>query len=161
MSAMASQITSLTSAYSTVYSDLLPPSGFRLWKDCCYGWVWVAFRRLIWEVELIIIPLWFGATNGCQAFVPINGAWRLHRSLIRSSPIHDDAMTGTHFPHYWSFVRGNHRSPVDFFTKGKWCDSFIFIPFAVCLNKLSNKQSNCRWFGMSWCSCELTNKSMA
>ena len=31
-----------------------------------------------------------------------------------------------HFPRYWPFVRGIHRSPVNSLHKGKWCGAFMF-----------------------------------
>ena len=34
--------------------------------------------------------------------------------------IHDDVITWKHFPRYWPFVRGIHRSPVDSPHKGQW-----------------------------------------
>ena len=34
---------------------------------------------------------------------------------------HDDVIKWKHFPPYWSFVRGSHRSPVYPPHKGQWC----------------------------------------
>ena len=33
---------------------------------------------------------------------------------------HDDVIKWKHFPHYWPFVRGIHRSPVNSPNKGQW-----------------------------------------
>ena len=33
---------------------------------------------------------------------------------------HDDVIKGKHFPRYWTFVRGIHRSPVNSPRKGHW-----------------------------------------
>ena len=56
--------------------------------------------------------------------------------------------------HYWPFVRGIHRSQVDFPSQGPIVWNFGVF-FVVCLNKLLNKQSNCGWFEMLQSSCEI------
>ena len=43
------------------------------------------------------------------------GRWKL-------ASIHDDVIKWKHFPRYWPFVRGIHRSPV----KGQWRGAFMF-----------------------------------
>ena len=37
-----------------------------------------------------------------------------------SPPQHDDVIKWRHFPRYWPFVRGIHRSPVNSSHKGQW-----------------------------------------
>ena len=37
--------------------------------------------------------------------------------VINLFPYHDDVIKWEHFPRYWSFVRGIHRSPVNSLTK--------------------------------------------
>ena len=49
--------------------------------------------------------------------------------------LHDDVIKRKHFPRYWSFVRGIHRSPQSF-------DVF----FDLCLNKRLSKQLWGWWF---------------
>ena len=39
---------------------------------------------------------------------------------------HDDVMIWKHFPRYWPFVRGIHRSPVNFPRKGQWREALMF-----------------------------------
>ena len=41
-------------------------------------------------------------------------------------PNHDDATKWKHFPLYWPFVRGIHRSPVNFLHKGQWRGALMF-----------------------------------
>ena len=38
---------------------------------------------------------------------------------------HDDVMNWKHFPRYWPFVRGIHRSPVKSLHKGQWRGAFM------------------------------------
>ena len=40
--------------------------------------------------------------------------------------IRDDIVKWKHFPRYWSFVRGIHRSPVDSPNKGQWRGALVF-----------------------------------
>ena len=39
---------------------------------------------------------------------------------------HNDVIKRKHFPRYWPFVRGIHRSPVNSPHKGQWCGALIF-----------------------------------
>ena len=39
---------------------------------------------------------------------------------------HDDVMKLKHFPRYWPFVRGIHRSPVNSPHKGQWRGALVF-----------------------------------
>ena len=45
---------------------------------------------------------------------------------------------------HWPFVRGIHRSPVNFPHKGQWHGSLVF--FYLCPNKHLSKQPKRRWF---------------
>ena len=50
---------------------------------------------------------------------------------FRITSLHDDVIKWKHFPHYWPFVRGIHRPPVNFRTKASgaelWFFSFIWV----------------------------------
>ena len=39
---------------------------------------------------------------------------------------HDDVIKWKHFPRYWPFVRGIHRSPVNSLHKGQWRGALVF-----------------------------------
>ena len=41
------------------------------------------------------------------------------------NPRHDDIIKWKHFPHYWPFVLGIHRSPVNSPHKGQWCRTLM------------------------------------
>ena len=41
-------------------------------------------------------------------------------------PIHDDVIKWKHFPRYWPFVQGIHRSPVNSPHKGQWRGALMF-----------------------------------
>ena len=40
--------------------------------------------------------------------------------------LHDDVIKWKHFPRYWPFVRGIHRSPVNSLHKGQWRIALVF-----------------------------------
>ena len=40
--------------------------------------------------------------------------------------VHDDVIKWKHFPCYWPFVRGIHRSPVNSQHKGQWREALVF-----------------------------------
>ena len=45
---------------------------------------------------------------------------------IETSSSYDDVIKWKHFPRYWPFVRGIHRSPVNSLHKGQWRGALIF-----------------------------------
>ena len=69
--------------------------------------------------------------------------------------LHDDVIKWKHFPRYWPFVRGIHRSPVNSPHKVQWSGVFMF--FYLCLNERLSKQP-CGWWLETpswslWCHC--------
>ena len=65
--------------------------------------------------------------------------------------LYNNIMTWKRLKHYWPFVMGIHRSPVDSRHNGRVMYSFEAF-FVISLNKLLNKQSSYRWHDMTWCS---------
>ena len=62
-----------------------------------------------------------------------------HRELLEmncpySMVVHDDVIKWKHFPRYWPFVRGIHRSPVNSPHKGQWRGAFMFSLIFVWIN---------------------------
>ena len=53
---------------------------------------------------------------------------------------HDDVIKWKHFPRYWPFVRGIHRSPVNSPHKSQWRGALMFSLICA-LNKRLSKQS--------------------
>ena len=53
---------------------------------------------------------------------------------------HDDVIKWKHFPRYWLFVRGIHRSPVNSPHKGQWREALIFSLICVWLNGWVNNR---------------------
>ena len=65
---------------------------------------------------------------------------------------HDDVIKWKHFPRYWSFVWGIHRSPANSPHKGLWHGALMFsLNFDLRLNKRLTKQSLGWWFETPLC----------
>ena len=60
---------------------------------------------------------------------PYHKQWLVHvnQSAWIKPTIHDDVIKRKHFPRYWPFVRGNHRSPVNSPHKGQWREAMMFL----------------------------------
>ena len=54
--------------------------------------------------------------------------------------IHDDVIKWKHFPRYWPFVRGIHRSPVNSPHKGQWRGALMFSLIRVWINGWVNNR---------------------
>ena len=53
---------------------------------------------------------------------------------------HDDVIKWKHFPRYWPFVRGIHRSPVNFPHKGRWRRALMFSLICARINGWVNNR---------------------
>ena len=56
------------------------------------------------------------------------------------SSIHDDVIKWKHFPRYWPFVQGIHRSPVNSPHKGQWRGALMFSLICVWINGWANNR---------------------
>ena len=57
---------------------------------------------------------------------------------VNRTPKHDDVIKWKHFPHYWPFVRGIHRSPVKPTHKGQWRGTLMFSLICARINSWVN-----------------------
>ena len=58
---------------------------------------------------------------------------------------HDDVIKRKHFPRYWPFVRGIHRSPVNSPHKGQWRGALMFSLICVWINGWVNNRDAGDW----------------
>ena len=90
------------------------------------------FRRRTWYWVILvsfrfICVLWFMRKCIC-----ING----------NLSNHDDVIKWKHFPRYWPFVRGIHRSPVNSPHKGQWRGALMFSLTCVWINiSVNNREA--------------------
>ena len=59
-------------------------------------------------------------------------------SRLQTAMNHDDVIKWKHFPRYWPFVRGIHRSPVNSPHKGQWRGALIFTLIWARINSWVN-----------------------
>ena len=82
---------------------------------------------------------WFLASPGHQHvwyWLCIMGRFLCHQDI--TSHGHDDAIKWKHFPHYWPFVQGIHRSPVNSLHKGQWHGALMFSLICAWINNWIN-----------------------
>ena len=63
---------------------------------------------------------------------------RKHWRLAKSRLPHDDVIKWKHFPRYWPFLRGIHRSPVNSPHKGQWDGALMFSLICAWINRWVN-----------------------
>ena len=76
------------------------------------------------------IATWFLFIHG---FTWFNWFW-----CVTKADLHVDVIKWKHFPRYWSFVRGIHRSPVNSPHKGQWRGALMFSLIWARINGSAN-----------------------
>ena len=68
--------------------------------------------------------------------------WRHHHwyHMYYTITCHGDVIKWKHFPRYWPFVRGIHRSPANFPHKGQWRGTLMFCLICVWINDCVNNR---------------------
>ena len=137
-----------------VFFDLLPKK--RLSKQS-WGW-WCEtlshpsrrHRNDTWTNEVMMSFWKDGRTH--ETTTPVGVMWGINEH-------HEDVIKWKHFPRYWPFVQGIHRSPASSPHKGQWHGALVFF-FGLRLIKRLSKQSRGLWFGTLshplWRHCNVT-----
>ena len=94
----------------------------------------------------IILPFWQWNLPSCTHLIMVilckaelHTVW-CHYNMVDFLTNHDDVMKWKHFPHYWPFVWGIHRSPVSSPHKGQWHGALIFSLICVWINGWVNNR---------------------
>ena len=66
--------------------------------------------------------------------------WLIVRRLHAYPHVHDDVIKWKHFPRYWPFVQGIHRSPVNSPHKGQWRGASMFTLICARINGWVNNR---------------------
>ena len=82
------------------------------------------FNRRIWGTAVDTPVKWRGDHTNLQRYL----------ATSEFSEIHDDVIKWKHFPRYWPFVRGIHRSPVNSPHKGQWRGALMFTLICAWIN---------------------------
>ena len=64
----------------------------------------------------------------------------MYHLMSWSNQAHDDVIKWKHFPRYWPFVRGIHRSPVNSPHKGQWYGALMFSLICVWIDDWVNNR---------------------
>ena len=91
------------------------------------------WQTIIWTNEYRRIHASL-SLNELTGFVYISSSFLAHviyaptafKVLHGNIGLHDDVIKWKHFPRYWPFVRGIHRSPVNSPHKGQWRGALMF-----------------------------------
>ena len=84
-------------------------------------------------VYFSIVTMPIVESSHCNSFeerISVDSIWGLH----------DDVIKWNHFPRYWPFVRGIHRSPVNSPHKGQWRGALIFSSSCAWINDCVNNR---------------------
>ena len=87
------------------------------------------------------IRKWRLRNDGDSVFI---GRWVKNTTMIplwcwdRNSTWRDDVIKWKHFPRYWPFVKGIHRSPVDSPHNGQWRGALMFSLICAWTNGWAN-----------------------
>ena len=82
------------------------------------------------------VMAWFRADTNSLS----HQSWTSWLPLAYCPSSHDDVIKWKHFPRYWPFVRGIHRSPVNSPHKGQWRGALMFSFICVWINSWENNR---------------------
>ena len=91
-------------------------------------------QRTLW-MQLCGVSLMDFWTNGLTYQALFQSRWMAPTFIL-----HDDVIKWKYFPHYWPFVRGIHRSPVNFPHKGQWREASMFSLIWAWINGKENNR---------------------
>ena len=102
---------------------------------------WQEFTAYIpWNRELIIVKKYreYSSLENTIAsyFVSMLHLFIMSKNIlvIMEKCTHDDVIKWKHFPRYWPFVQGIHRSPVNSLHKGQWHRALVFYLICARIN---------------------------
>ena len=100
----------------------------------------------VWNTFIGIKSIFVRLSTPVIIFIKTAQVLRLLRKS-RWAWFHDDVIKWKHFPRYWPFVRGIHRSPVNSPHQAQWCGALVFSLICVwIINKRLSKHSWGWWF---------------
>ena len=99
----------------------------------CTGRTWYCLAFVWWLLSNIHV--WI---NSCWIYKAVEHS--LNKAIGKISTSHDDVIKWKHFPRYWPFVWGIHRSPVNSPHKGQWRRALMFPLICVGINGWVNNR---------------------
>ena len=106
--------------------------------------IWIAVFQAFKRIHLIFVKLSmrFQKLNNLSSMVK-NDLLYITKKLLKWSActcLHDDVIKWKHFTCYWPFVRGIHRSPVNFPHKGQWHGALMLSLICAWMNGWVNNR---------------------
>ena len=103
------------------------------------------------HLSLILLACWTPSIKGqkYRSFHVMIPYWAVKYLISLVHPMldqlifHEDAIKWKHFPRYWPFVRGIHRSPMNSPHKGQWRGALMFSLSCAWRNCWVNNQDAC------------------
>ena len=89
----------------------------------------IIFQELLWECGVTYV-LTHSVSFMCLQMPQIESA----------SPEHEEVIKWKHFPRYWPFLWGIHRSPVNSPHNGQWCGALMFSLICARINAWVNNR---------------------
>ena len=97
-----------------------------------YG-LWCRMKQLNQAALKYPLPH-FRRLGGDHYVVGLSNALLIEHRQCFEQALHDDVIQWKHFPRYWPFMRGIHRSPVNSPHKGQWRGALMFSLICVWIN---------------------------
>ena len=103
-----------------------------MWRRI-FGHKWFRQWLVTWRHQVITLTIVvISSTRSSGIHSSVMFTW-IHK-------IHDDVIKWKHFPRYWQFVRGIHRSPVNSPHKGQWRGALKFSLICARINAWVNNR---------------------
>ena len=134
---------SMPSLWACVSHKLINTCWFRISGEIPWH---LAFQLTIWNqcsiyFEVTVLSSWCILGTALKAMIPcwltIHDPVSVSLWLIKASInfiTHDDVIKWKHFPRYWPFVQGIHRSPVNSLHKVQWHRALLFSLICTRIN---------------------------
>ena len=115
-----------------------------IWLSAIIAFIWVTlmFARIMWVSPVSTSPVNkrnpnFVTIAPAVVVAPASTGTVLNEETVM---FHDDVIKWKHFPRYWLFVRGIHRSPVNSPHKGQWRGALMFSMLCALTNDWVNSR---------------------
>ena len=114
-----------------LYTESAPESHEHTWKLFHGNWRY----QLINKIRKFAVST-VNESCGCLELC----AFTHSVNYLKYISTHDDVIKWKHFPHYWPFVRGIHRSSVISPHKGQWCGALMLSLICAWINGWVNNR---------------------
>ena len=115
---------------------------------CCLSPVQVvssSWSKSLWLLMLLGLHMYWCSTRNVtkfECYICISLCVEDTLFFTSTHKLHDDVIKWKHFPRYWPFVRGSHRSTVNSPHKGQWRGALMFSLICVWINGWVNNRDS-------------------